>query len=124
MTDRWRRVCATVVAALVSAGTVEVSAAWTPVGLQGDTVTAIAGGRVFATDLIVAGTAGGGVYVRMDTAALVSMNPPRMGAVRSMYLQGDSLLLMVGADSGLFSYRFTSGVRMQVNARVACLAVQ
>lgn len=97
-------------------GVLLVSAAWSiagwgPAGLQGIVITAIDGGRVFGGNVVVAGTAGGDVAMLQDSGLFVSLQPPRFGAVRSLELQDDSLLLLVGADSGLYRYRFTSGVQ-------------
>jgi hypothetical protein len=92
-------------------------AAFVPIGLQGDTVSAIAAGRGFGANLVIAGTPDHGVFARYDSSTFMNIGDPAQAGVtaglrgvRCLLYREDSLQLFAGTDSGLYDYHFTSGV--------------
>jgi hypothetical protein len=98
-------------------------AKWEPYGLMGKEVTSLATGRYFGDTMILAGTKSEGVFVQYKRAeafvrlvrAGVDTVVPAIHAIHALFMQTNPAIpvLFAGSDSGLYGYRFTSGLLPQ-----------
>jgi hypothetical protein len=98
-------------------------AKWEIYGLKGKEITSLATGNYFGDTMLLAGTESEGVYVqykrtdafRLLARAGVDTVVPAIHSIRSLFMQASPSIpaLYAGSDSGLYSYRFTSGLLPQ-----------
>jgi hypothetical protein len=89
---------------------------WTRIGLEGIKVTSITAGKVWNDSMLAAGT-DSGVYSRLGNGPFQPLTnqgsavmPAGLTHVRALYMIPDGSRLFAGSDSGLYVYRFTSGL--------------
>jgi hypothetical protein len=93
---------------------------WELYGLKGKEITSLATGIFFGDTMLLAGTKSEGVFVqykRADSFSLLTRAGtdtvvPAIKSIHSLFMQTNPAVpvLYAGTDSGLFSYRFTSGL--------------
>jgi hypothetical protein len=98
-------------------------AKWELYGLKGKEITSLATGNYFGDTMILAGTKSEGVFVQyrrtqafsLLTRAGVDTVVPAIQAIHSLFMQANPSVpvLFAGSDSGLYGYRFTSGLLPQ-----------
>jgi hypothetical protein len=98
-------------------------AKWELYDLQGKEITSLATGRYFGDTMILAGTKSEGVFVQYKRTGAFSLLTragadtvvPAIHSIHSLFMQASPGVpaLYAGSDSGLFSYRFTSGLLPQ-----------
>ena len=94
----------------------EAYSGWTRIGLEGIKVTSITAGKAWGDSILAAGT-DSGVYYRLGNGAFKPLTnqgstvmPAGPTHVRALYLTPDGSRLFAGSDSGLYVFRFTSGL--------------
>jgi hypothetical protein len=93
---------------------------WELYGLKGKEITSLATGIFFGDTMLFAGTKSEGVFVqykRADTFSLLTRAGtdtivPALKSIHSLFMQTNPAVpvLCAGSDSGLYCYRFTSGL--------------
>jgi hypothetical protein len=93
-----------------------VFSGWTRIGLDGIRVTSITAGKILGDMMLTAGT-DSGVFSKLGKAEFIPLKsqgstafPAGLRHVHALYIHSATEQLFAGSDSGLYSYRFTSGL--------------
>jgi hypothetical protein len=116
-----KKLSATAIVFLIAASmAASTFAKWELYGLKGKEITSLATGNYFGDTMLIAGTKSEGVFVqytRTDTFSLLTRAGsdtvvPAIQSIHSLFIQQNPAIpvLWAGTDSGLYSYRFTSGM--------------